>query len=268
MLVPVPNLISIRNAPEQGVKIKLICAAILSGTAGFFVSYFFIKIIAGLAPAQSNLLPIILTNLINLVIVCSVMIIIISRDIISPVNRLINRVRKISAGDLSMDMDYKGSAEITALNAEINNMAGGLRHLAGQIQNCTQKLTCSVEDFNLNTHRASQHNRDDLQKIADRTERVNNKAWDAAGVAQEAAVHTHRGNTNVQKVISQMEAINHTFNNTAAVISEVSEKSNEISKITELIASIAESTNLLALNAAIEAARAGEHGKGFSVVAV
>ncbi|MDF2904743.1 MAG: methyl-accepting chemotaxis sensory transducer [Herbinix sp.] len=73
--------------------------------------------------------------------------------------------------------------------------------------------------------------------------------------------------SNMKNAADEMQQINSATKDSLAIITRLGEKSNEIENITQVIKSIANSTNLLALNASIEAARAGENGRGFAVVA-
>jgi methyl-accepting chemotaxis protein len=64
-----------------------------------------------------------------------------------------------------------------------------------------------------------------------------------------------------------MTEVNQLVDKSTETIQTLSQRSEEIVKIVDVINEIAGQTNLLALNAAIEAARAGTHGRGFAVVA-
>lgn len=89
--------------------------------------------------------------------------------------------------------------------------------------------------------------------------------------ALQAASQAHRRSTEGSEVLAQsitrMHQLSQRANVSRELIEALSQRSEEIQRVTLVIQSIASQTNLLALNAAIEAARAGEHGRGFAVVA-
>lgn len=75
------------------------------------------------------------------------------------------------------------------------------------------------------------------------------------------------GNKAVKAVQSDLSMLKSLSQQMSVSSGDLETNSKVIADVSELIASIADQTNLLALNAAIEAARAGEQGRGFAVVA-
>ncbi|WP_394329490.1 methyl-accepting chemotaxis protein [Pseudomonas cedrina] len=90
---------------------------------------------------------------------------------------------------------------------------------------------------------------------------------EALGAASQAHQRSIEGREVLAQSITRMHQLSQRANASRELIEALSQRSEEIQRVTLVIQSIASQTNLLALNAAIEAARAGEHGRGFAVVA-
>ena len=74
-------------------------------------------------------------------------------------------------------------------------------------------------------------------------------------------------NEQIVNLANEIEERSHDELELSQKLVDLSSETSAVKTVLEVIADIADQTNLLALNAAIEAARAGEHGRGFAVVA-
>ncbi len=88
-----------------------------------------------------------------------------------------------------------------------------------------------------------------------------------AALSRNNAEAAQQSSQAISEVVAAMNRMVGKIEQTGAAINEFNAHREDIARSVELIATIADQTNLLALNAAIEAARAGEHGRGFAVVA-
>src|SRR5690606_12650875 len=108
---------------------------------------------------------------------------------------------------------------------------------------------------------------DSAQQMIATEEQTSLLSEQALGAARQTRGSSDAGLQLLRETISRMHQLSARADASRALIETLSQRSEDIQRVTQVIQGIASQTNLLALNAAIEAARAGEYGRGFAVVA-
>ncbi len=216
----------------------------------------------------------------------------IARMIARPLQAMVERAKNMAKGDLTgADVKAIGEDEVGQLARAFNGMAANLRQLVRQVSESAQQVATASETLTEGAEQSAQATTQIATSIMDVAEGTVQQSKTVDGttqiiehmasnmqhmavnantvvsVANESAGTARQGHKAVEAAVMQMTNIDKTVSTSAAVVTALGKRSEEIGQIVDTITGIAGQTNLLALNAAIEAARAGEQGRGFAVVA-
>jgi methyl-accepting chemotaxis protein len=184
---------------------------------------------------------------------------------------------KVAAGDMTATFVAHSRDELGELGRVFNGTVAKIHDLiekVGQTVIEVERQSAQVESVSSLSNQAVAGQRSQIEQVATAMNQMSATAHEVARSAA-AAVHsaqsvnqeTVNGRGLVQSQQGSIARLAGEIDQSVQVINQLATDSADISRVLDVIKSVAEQTNLLALNAAIEAARAGEQGRGFAVVA-
>ncbi|WP_316246915.1 methyl-accepting chemotaxis protein [Vibrio cholerae] len=200
-------------------------------------------------------------------------------QILSPIQRLQERVTDISEGngDLTLRVNITTQDEFGELGKSFDKFIDKIQNLIADITQSINLAKTAAADLSATfkvTAEAVNKQTFEVNTISHATTAMTAISSQVTSGAREISQSVLNIDKNAQSTLSNVRQAAQSVNELVAEVTQGTETinslKNHVTSIEPVLADIngiAEQTNLLALNAAIEAARAGEQGRGFAVVA-
>ena len=193
------------------------------------------------------------------------------------INTIKDSLARISEGDLSEQSHIDSKDEFGIIQKHINKTIALFDNMLGDIATSTRHVSANATectDICSKVLNANEEQKNDIELVSNSVreislsiEAVSDNTNEVSQVSDNVRQSTQEARAKVTQTNQSITALAVEMNHTSEAIVDLREKCKSIGNVLQVIADIADQTNLLALNAAIEAARAGEQGRGFAVVA-
>ncbi|MGI2260691.1 methyl-accepting chemotaxis protein [Shewanella sp. GXUN23E] len=202
----------------------------------------------------------------------------VNRNIAAPLVSISKQLKDV-IGNNQLNTEIKVDTKGEALNISqlINQLLGNLHQKSkttARVATGVTKLAAESRDTVAScTELSSQLDTkvlkagETINLLAEQMAQVQEITHEAESQARTNSNNISTGMSSVRQASNSISSLENEFNKTQEAMQGLASESQQVSRVLDVIKTIAEQTNLLALNAAIEAARAGEQGRGFAVVA-